>query len=191
MITTTFTALRKARACTEGYRKLAEYLGSVDGYGANTPIPVSVVLESNGLGDALWVLHNAALEDVKPLMVTWACDCAKRVLPVWEAKYPEDRRPHDAVAAARNWVANPCEETQQAAAYAANAAAWAADDARAYALVAYASYAAADAANAAAYVVDASYAAADAADYASHAANYASRADERDWQINRLKELLG
>jgi hypothetical protein len=27
MITTTFAALRKAHACTEGYRKLAKHLG--------------------------------------------------------------------------------------------------------------------------------------------------------------------
>jgi hypothetical protein len=188
MITTTFTALRKAHACTEGYRKLAEHLGNVRKYGTNTPIPVSVVLESNGLDDALWVLRNAALEDGQPLMVTWACDCAERVLPVWEVKYPEDRCPHDAIAAARNWAANPCEETQQAADDAAANAAYAASAADA-ADAAYAAYAAADAARAAA---DAADAAADAyaASRAARAAAYAAAA-ERGWQVNRLKELLG
>jgi hypothetical protein len=192
MIATTFTALRKAHACSKGYRKLAEHLGSVDAYGANTPIPVSVVLESNGLDDALWVLRNAALEDVQPLMVTWGCDCAERVLPVWDAKYPNDRRPHDAVAAARNWVGNPCEETRQAVAY---AAARAAADAACAAADA-AAYTAADAADAAAYAACATYDAARAA-YAANAARAAADAArsaydaERDWQVNRLKELLG
>jgi hypothetical protein len=189
MITTTFTALRKAGACTEGYRNLAKHLGGIKSYGANTPIPVSVVLESNGLDDALWVLRYAALEDVQPLMVTWACDCAERVLPIWEAKYPNDKRPHEAITSARNWAANPCEETQQASSYAADAAvraAYAAACAAAYA--ARAAYAAARASYAAARASAARAADARAADAAAYAADAAA---ERDWQINRLKELLG
>jgi hypothetical protein len=36
-ITTTFTALRKAEACTEGYRKLAKHLGGITKYGKIPP----------------------------------------------------------------------------------------------------------------------------------------------------------
>ncbi|MCI0553995.1 MAG: hypothetical protein L0287_23855 [Anaerolineae bacterium] len=35
------------------------------------------------------------------LMVTWAADCAERVLPVFEKAYPKDDRPRKAIEACR------------------------------------------------------------------------------------------
>ncbi len=37
-------------------------------------------------------------------LVIWACDCAKRVLPYFEKKYPNDKRPRLAIEAGRTWV---------------------------------------------------------------------------------------
>lgn len=37
-------------------------------------------------------------------VVTWACDCAKRVLPIFEKKFPQDPRPRAALKAGRTWV---------------------------------------------------------------------------------------
>ena len=37
-------------------------------------------------------------------VVTWACDCAKRVLPYFEKEYPQDPRPRAALKAGRTWV---------------------------------------------------------------------------------------
>lgn len=37
-------------------------------------------------------------------MATWAADCAERVLPFFEDKYPEDDRPRKAIEACRTWV---------------------------------------------------------------------------------------
>ena len=34
----------------------------------------------------------------------WAVDCAERVLPFFEEKYPKDPRPRDAIAALRKWI---------------------------------------------------------------------------------------
>lgn len=34
----------------------------------------------------------------------WAADCAERVLPYFENKYPEDNRPKKAIEALRTWV---------------------------------------------------------------------------------------
>ena len=34
----------------------------------------------------------------------WACDCAERVLPYFENKYPQDNRPRLAIGAGRTWV---------------------------------------------------------------------------------------
>jgi len=37
-------------------------------------------------------------------LAIWAADCAERVLRFFEAKYPKDRRPRDAIEAARAWT---------------------------------------------------------------------------------------
>jgi hypothetical protein len=110
------------------------------------------------------------------IAVQWAAECAKRVLRHYEDRYPEDKRPREAIQAALKWAKDPTEANRVAAAYAAAAIANAAT-AAAYA----AAYAAADAAYAA-------YAYADAADAAADAA--AAREKEREWQSDRLLKLL-
>jgi hypothetical protein len=42
--------------------------------------------------------------DDQKLLATWAADCAKRVLPLFEEACPEDSRPREALAACRKWV---------------------------------------------------------------------------------------
>lgn len=37
-------------------------------------------------------------------LAAWALDCAERVLPYFESKYPEDKRPRAAIETGRNWV---------------------------------------------------------------------------------------
>jgi hypothetical protein len=151
------------------------------------------------------------------IAVQWAAECAKRVLRHYEDRYPEDKRPREAIQAALKWTKDPTEANHAAAgggvaaaANAANAAntyaAYAAVGAAAYAAnaAAYAAYAAYAAATnaadaAAAYGADAAatnaadaayaaYAYADAADAAADAA--AAREKEREWQSDRLLKLL-
>ena len=92
------------------------------------------------------------------IAVQWAAECAKRVLRHYEDRYPEDKRPREAIQAALKWAKDPTEANRAAAADAA--------------YVVYANNAAAYAAS------DAAYAASDAA--------YA--AAERSWQADRLRE---
>lgn len=40
----------------------------------------------------------------KKTLATWALDCAERVLPYYESKYPEDDRPRVAIETGRDWV---------------------------------------------------------------------------------------
>jgi hypothetical protein len=79
----------------------------------------------------IWVLRRAKLI-YKPQAVRIAVFCAEHVLGIYEKKYPEDKRPQQAIEAAKEWVNNPNEENRKAA-YAA-------------AYAAYTAYAAADAA---------------------------------------------
>ena len=92
----------------------------------------------------------------------FAADCAERVLPIYEKKYPDDDRPRKAIKAARKYANGKITKEQMAAADAAGAAAGAAARAAAW-----------DAAGAAAG--DAAGAAMDA---------------ERKWQIERLQKIL-
>ncbi len=40
----------------------------------------------------------------KKTLAIWAADCAERVLPYFEEKYPKDNRPRKAIEALRTWV---------------------------------------------------------------------------------------
>ena len=146
---TTFNLLKLKGACGqkrgsgEGYDKLAQYLGGVTKYGKNTPIPLSRIVESNGLADALWCLQAVSPEQEKErdaIARLFACDCAEHVLHYFEDNYPEDKRPRQAIEAARRLMAGAITSKELAAAGttawdaawaasgdAARAAAWDAD----------------------------------------------------------------
>jgi len=126
--------------------------------------------------------------------VSYAVFAAEQVIDIYEKKYLEDKRPRQAIEAAKKCINNPSKENKKAAAYAAGAAAYA------YAAAYTAAYAAgaadcAAAAYAAAYAADAAdcvaaaYAAAYAADAAAYTAAYAAGADDADDAAIRLKIL--
>jgi branched-subunit amino acid aminotransferase/4-amino-4-deoxychorismate lyase len=130
----------------------------------------------------IWLLRKTNAI-TKPQAVLLACECAEHVLAIYEKKFPADKRPRQAIEAARKWVSDPTEENRSKcrAAYAAyaSASASASAAASAYASAAYASaaYAAADAASAS------------AAAYAS-AASDAARTTERKWQADKIREII-
>ena len=127
------------------------------------------------------------------MYVSYAVFAAELVLPIYEKKYPEDKRPRQAIEAAKKCIIDPSPENKNAAAtahayaavaaYAAAAAdaAYAAADA-AYAAHVYAAYAAADAATAAADAAYAAYAA-----YAAALAAHAVRLKILDYGIKLLR----
>jgi hypothetical protein len=125
-------------------------------------------------------------------LALWAIACAERVLPCFEAQYPEDPRPRQAIAALQAWIdtgvfrmadIRQASLASHAAARdvgednAARSAARAAGQAVATAHVRTHSMGAAN------YALQAIHRAADPADAA------AAVAQERDWQYQRLLEL--
>ena len=115
----------------------------------------------------------------KKQAVKYAVFAAEQVIDIYEKAYPDDKRPRNAIEAAKAYLKNPCAKTRAAAAaYAAAAyAVYTYAAAAAYA-VAYAADAteANAAANAAVYAAYAAYAAAYAAYAAADAAVYAAYA---------------
>ena len=132
-----------------------------------------------------WNEHTARL---------FACDCAERVLPIFESICPDDDRPRRAIETARRYAVGEATADELAAARAA-AAAWAAaraaagDAAWAAAAAAWAAArAAAAAARAAARA--AAWAARAAAGDAAWAARAAAGDAEKRWQAERLRQYL-
>jgi len=125
----------------------------------------------------------------------FACDCAERVLSLYEAKYPDDGRPRKGIEIARRYAEGKATVEELAA---ARDAAWAAAEAAALnASRAAALNASRAAAWAAAWAAteDASRAASRAASrYAAWAAEGAAsryaRDAERQWQVERLRKIL-
>jgi len=150
----------------------------------------------------------------------FACDCAEHVLSLYEAKYPDDRRPRKAIETARRYAEGKAavEEltdvwdaawtdvwdaawaaAEDAAGAAAWAAAWAAAEDAAWTDVWDAAWAAAEDAAGAAARAAAWAAAEDAAWDAARDAAWAAAEDaawdaawaaERQWQVERLGEIL-
>ena len=88
--------------------------------------------------DRLWVvLREGWIGDTT--LRLFACDCAERVLPLFEKKFPEDKRPHQAIEVARRYAEGDAADEELRAAqmaawavvteasWAARATGWAAD----------------------------------------------------------------
>jgi hypothetical protein len=191
MITTTLRQIRQHEPCADGWRTLLTFLGKtrVD----DEPLPLTTILQSNGLDDALWCLRTleghdkeitrfalACAQEVKHLMTDQrsldALDAVERHL-----ESPLSREELDRVLAAA-WEAEVAEAAAWAAVEAARAAKWAAVEA------AEAAEAAAWAAEAA---VDAAAWAAETAAWAAEAAVDAARAEARARQSQIFEEIFG
>jgi hypothetical protein len=218
MLNTTFAKLKEAEACTKGYKKLAEYLGGVKTYGKDTLISLNKILESNGLDDTIWTLR-CTVEPSEDFIIEFACRCAEYVLKNYESLYPDDKRPRQAIEAARKCITDKSEAAKSAAKSAARSAArsatWSAESAESAARSAAwsagsagsaawsaesaarsAAWSAGSAAWSAAWSAESAESAGSAAWSAESAARSAAWSAEsagsaaREWQTQQLKEML-
>ena len=195
MLHTTFKLLKQANACEPNYRDFAKALGGVKSYGEDAPIPLTKVLEINGLDDAHWALRCVLPEEEGKrdrLSRLLTADYAEHVLHLFEAKFPNDNRPRVVIETARRFARGEAtkEELWAAgeAAWAARAAAWEAAREAAGAAAGEAAWAA----RAAAWEVAGApaSAAAGAVRAAAWEVARAARAAEREWQTKHLREML-
>jgi hypothetical protein len=100
-LTTTLKLLKKHDACKDGYKKLVKFLG--ENYGNETPINLLTILESNGVEDCLLSLR-AVQEDSDKIARLMAADFAESVLHFYTAKYPDDKRPTEAIKKFRDYA---------------------------------------------------------------------------------------
>jgi len=162
---------------------MAVFLGGVKKYGEDTPIPLDKILDVCGLDAALWCLR-CIIEPADREIRLLACDFAEHTLPIFEKRYPDDRRPRKAVEVARKFAEGKATKKELIAAW---AAAWAAAGDAAGAAAWDAARAAAGAAAWAA-ARDAAWATAGAA--AGDAAWDAAYTAESQWQEQKFREML-
>ena len=158
---TTLNIIKSHHPCPDGWAKLLKSLGKTKA--DDEPVSLEYILNSNGIQDAVWALRCF---DYKEYCL-FLSDVAESVLPIFEDKYPDDKRPRKCIEGIRLYHAGEIglsELTQLSDA--AHAAASAAARAAAHA----AAYAAHAAAHAAAYAAHAARAAAHDAAYAAYAA---------------------
>lgn len=193
MLTTSFEKLKEADACKDRYRHLAEALGGITAYGDTTPITIEQIIEHNGLNDALWAFIAVnETDEAKGIAIELVCACAEQCLDVFEKEYPEDKRPRQAIEAARKFQAGEISEDElNDAAMEADAAAMAANKDNkswaAWAVARSAAWVAMAVARSAAWVARSSWV---AMVVATEAAEAAAAAAEKDRQKNKLLELL-
>ena len=174
MLHSTFRKAREDGACIESYRKMAKALGGIKKYGLDTSIPLDKVLDICGLDDALWALR-IVIEPADREIRLFACDCAEHVLPFFEKRYPDDKRPRQAIEVARRFANG---QATQEELIAADSAAWSAVSAAGSPARSAAKSAAMSATWSVAWSV------------AWLAAWLAAGSVEREWQKQRFLELL-
>lgn len=130
----------------------------------------------------------------KKIMLKFAIECAKRVLPILEKKYPNDNRPRNAIEIAENILIGATYSSTDVA-YATANAAWLTTDILAYAAACVARSAAYTARSAACAVKSVVWLTADAAarsaEYAVDAIAYTTEPTaERKWQSEKLQEII-
>jgi hypothetical protein len=127
-------------------------------------------------------------------LAIWAADCAERVLPYFEEKYPEDTRPREAIEATREWARTGIfrmadVRNTSLAAHAAAREVTEGDPAHSVARAAGQAMATAHVPTHA--IAAALYAATAIRDAASSADADSATTRERDWQYRHLLELTG
>ena len=75
MITTTLNKIRRAKPCKEGWEQLLANLGKTKA--DDEPLPLTTILDSNGLDDCLWALRTVPEHD--SLWRKYAVWCARQV----------------------------------------------------------------------------------------------------------------
>ena len=157
---------KKWKPCRKG---VEWFLENFD-YGANTKKVIKKIIKDNELDYANWALVRCMTYEQ---YVKYACYAAKQVLHIYEKKYPDDKRPRDAINAALKCAKKPTKKNMTSAAFYADAARVAsytdAAAARAADSAFFASFAAASASAASASASFTSFAATRAASFATRA----------------------
>ena len=172
----TYAELKALKPCEDDFVKVIAILGGAAAWGGRLITAADARAAGVSMEHVIWVASRLALSngEIERRLQHWSCDCAMRVLAIFEDSVPGDGRPRGAIEAGRRYADGLIGAAEWAAARAA------AEDA------------ASDAAQAAAW--DAAWGAAGwntAAWGARFGSTFiAAKAAEQHWQFGRLCEWL-
>jgi len=107
MICTTLNRIREHDPCVAGWKKLLRHLGKTEP--DDEPLPFSVIVESNGIRDALWACRTVPEHDREwRLFAVW---CARQVQHLMT-----DQRSHEAINVAERFALGAATKNELAAA---------------------------------------------------------------------------
>ncbi len=104
-------------ACEQGLENAREHLGH--SFPVDKPVSLASLIEVLGVFDIVWILGNVLEE--REILVEFAIWNAESVLPVFEKKFPDDKRPREAIEAAKSGDIERCRRAARGVAGAAEA----------------------------------------------------------------------
>lgn len=69
-------------------------------------------MNSSEIDDLIKIFDQSTKKQIR---VQFSILCAERVLPIFEQRYPDDKRPRQAIEAAKEWMRNPTEKNAKIA----------------------------------------------------------------------------
>lgn len=96
---TTLRKIKECRPCKDGWKKLLSNVNN----DLDAKLTIKQILDSNGIEDAIWALK--AINDQENIRL-FACDVAESVLHIYEERYPDDKRPREAIEASKRFANN-------------------------------------------------------------------------------------
>ena len=121
-----YTTIKRIKAfapCSDGMAALLDFVGA--DFPEQKKIYFADVLKGDvNISHIFWGLRAAPKSQkdyIEKALCAFACDCAERVLPIYEKSYPTDKRPRSAIKVTRKWLRG---EANDAARDEARAAAW-------------------------------------------------------------------
>jgi hypothetical protein len=98
MLYTTLNEIRNFSPCGYDWKQLLTYLNKTKA--DDESLDFKTILEAVGIKDTLWYLRTQEFKDYYKLVVR----VAYSVLPIFENKYPEDKRPRLAIEAVEKFI---------------------------------------------------------------------------------------
>ena len=94
---TTLNGIKSYNPCGNGWSKLLKSLDKTKA--DDEPLSLGYILKSNGIEDAVWALQVLDYKDE----CLFRADVAESVLHIFEERYPDDKRPREAINGIRKW----------------------------------------------------------------------------------------
>ncbi len=94
---TTLNEIKKYNPCNDSWAKGLKYLNKTKA--DDEPIDFMTIHKVMGIKDTIWCLRTQDYKDY----CLFLADVAESVLPIFEAEYPDDKRPRQAIKAIRDW----------------------------------------------------------------------------------------